>query len=72
MLAASDRPGYYALCGLSNPDDYGEIGARLGRTFPDFTLEVFPERHHFDPPHRAEPQRLARSLTALCDHAEPA
>lgn len=33
--------------------------------FPDFTLEVFADRHHFDPPHRAEPERLARSPLAL-------
>ncbi len=70
-LAAFDRPVYFALGGLSNPDDYGEVAARLGRTFPDYTLEVFTDRHHFDPPHRAEPERLARSLAAMWDRAEP-
>jgi len=71
VLAGSDRPVYFALGGLSNPDEYGEIAERLGRTFPDFTLEEFPDRHHFDPPHRVEPQVLAQSLRALWSRAEP-
>lgn len=41
------------------------IAERLAGLFPDFTLEVFADRHHFDPPHRAEPERLARSPLAL-------
>jgi len=40
--------------------------------FGDFTFEVFEERHHFDPPHRIEPERLARSLHTLWDRAEAA
>jgi len=31
---------------------------------------VFEERHHFDPPHRIEPEKLARSLRALWERAE--
>lgn len=69
-LAAYSKPVYFALGGRSNPDDYGEIAERLGRTFPDFTLEVFPERHHFDPPHRVEPQRLAAGLLSTWERAE--
>ncbi len=69
-LATFDRPVYLALGGLSNPDDYGEVAARLGRVFGDFRLEVFEERHHFDPPHRIEPERLAGSLRALWSRAE--
>ena len=65
------RPVYFALGGLSNPDHYGEIARRLSRVFQDFELEVFEERHHFDPPHRIEPERLARSLEALWRRAEP-
>jgi pimeloyl-ACP methyl ester carboxylesterase len=61
-LAAFDRPVYFALGGRSNPDQFGELAGRLGEVFPDFTLEVFAERHHFDPPHRVEPERLAGSL----------
>ena len=69
-LAGYQGPVYFALGGLSNPDEYGEIAERLGRTFPDFTLEVFPDRHHFDPPHRAEPDRLADSLRALWNRVD--
>ena len=64
------RPVYFALGGLSNPDEYGEITKRLGRVFSDFELEVFEERHHFDPPHRIEPERLAGSLKAVWRRAE--
>ena len=64
------RPVYFALGGLSNPDQFGEINKRLSGVFPDYTLEVFEERHHFDPPHRMEPERLANSLRALWQRAE--
>jgi class 3 adenylate cyclase/TolB-like protein/pimeloyl-ACP methyl ester carboxylesterase len=63
------RPVYYALGGLSNPDHYREIAERLSRVFDDFTLEVFADRHHFDPPHRAEPGRVAHSLQTLWKRA---
>lgn len=61
-LAAFDRPVLFVLGGKSNPDDYGEIAERLSGVFPDFRLEVFEDRHHFDPPHRIEPDRLAKLL----------
>lgn len=65
-----DRPVLFVLGGLSNPDQYGEEAQRLGRVFPDYTVEVFAHRHHFDPPHRVEPQALARSLRTLWRRAE--
>jgi len=71
-LRRFDRPVYYALGALSNPDQYEEIAERLSRVFDDFTLEVFEERHHFDPPHRIEPERLAASLRTLWERAEAA
>jgi pimeloyl-ACP methyl ester carboxylesterase len=62
-LAAFNHPVFFALGGLSHPDDYGEVASRLSRVFfPDFHLEVFPHRHHFDPPHRIEPGLLAEGL----------
>jgi pimeloyl-ACP methyl ester carboxylesterase len=64
------RPVYYALGALSNPDQFGAISKRLSGVFPDFTVEVFDERHHFDPPHRIEPERLADSLRAFWQRAE--
>ncbi len=70
-LGGFDRPVYFALGGLSNPDQFEEEAERLARVFRDFRLEVFPERHHFDPPHRVEPQALASSLRGLWERAEP-
>jgi len=82
VLREADAPGpalerftaplYYALGGLSNPVEYEESAERLRQTFPDFELDVFEERHHFDPPHRVEPERLATSLRALWRRAEQA
>ena len=69
-LRRFDRPVYFALGALSNPDQYGEIAKRLSGVFPDFELEVFEQRHHFDPPHRIEPERLAGSLKRLWRRAE--
>lgn len=68
-LRRFDRPVYHALGGRSRPELYGEQAERLARLFPDFTEEVFDERHHFDPPHRVEPERLAASLLALWGRA---
>jgi len=56
--AAADRPVH------------GRVAERLAAIFPDFSIETFPERHHFDPPHRIEPARLADSLLALWQRAE--
>jgi pimeloyl-ACP methyl ester carboxylesterase len=70
-LRRFDNPAYFALGGLSNPDQFGEEAQRLAHVFPNFWLEVFPERHHFDPPHRVEPQALATSLRSLWARAEP-
>lgn len=64
------RPVYFALGAHSNPDQYAEIAKRLGGVFPDFELEVFDDRHHLDPPHRLEPERLANSLEQLWRRAE--
>jgi pimeloyl-ACP methyl ester carboxylesterase len=64
-LRAFERPVYFALGGRSNPSYYGRMAERARGIFTDFTLEVFDERHHFDPPHRVEPERTARALRAL-------
>jgi pimeloyl-ACP methyl ester carboxylesterase len=69
-LRAFDRPVYFALGGRSNPDYYERTAERLSELFADFTIEVFEERHHFDPPHRLEPQRQAASLRSLWARAE--
>lgn len=69
-LAGFTDPVLFVLGGLSNPDDYGEIAERLATVFPDFRLEVFADRHHFDPPHRIEPDRLSRLLREHWNQAE--
>jgi hypothetical protein len=63
-LRTFDRPVYFAVGGRSNPDYYGRMAERAAAIFPDFTLDLFEERHHFDPPHRIEPERTARALQA--------
>jgi pimeloyl-ACP methyl ester carboxylesterase len=69
-LRAFKRPVYFALGGRSNPDYYGRMADRLAAIFPDFTIETFPDRHHFDPPHRVEPEHLANSLLAHWQRAD--
>jgi len=69
-LRRFDGPVYFALGGRSNPDQFREIANRLSTVFPDFTLDVFEDRHHFDPPHRIEPARLAAALRAVWTRAE--
>jgi len=69
-LRAFAQPVYFALGGRSNPDYFAQLAGRLAAVFPDFTLETFPERHHFDPPHRVEPERVAASLLALWERAD--
>ena len=65
-----ERPVYFALGGLSNPDYFGRMAERLGRIFPDFTLETHPKCHHFDPPHRVEPAKVAEALLRFWRRAE--
>jgi pimeloyl-ACP methyl ester carboxylesterase len=69
-LRVFDRPVYFALGGRSNPDFFSRMADRLAAILPDFTIETFSERHHFDPPHRVEPERLANSLLALWQRGE--
>jgi pimeloyl-ACP methyl ester carboxylesterase len=64
------QPVYFALGGLSNPNYFAQMAKRLSNVFADFTLETFPERHHFDPPHRSEPGHTAASLLALWQRAQ--
>jgi pimeloyl-ACP methyl ester carboxylesterase len=68
-LRAFRRPVYFALGGRSNPDYFARMAERLATIFPDFTIETFPDRHHFDPPHRSEAGRLADSLLTLWNRA---
>jgi pimeloyl-ACP methyl ester carboxylesterase len=69
-LRSFDRPVWFAVGGRSNPDYYAQMAERLSHVFRDFTVERFPDRHHFDPPHRIEPTRVAASLHAIWDRGE--
>jgi pimeloyl-ACP methyl ester carboxylesterase len=69
-LRAFEQPVYFALGGRSNPNYYRRMADRASAVFPNFTLDVFDERHHFDPPHRTEPERTARALRAHWARAE--
>jgi hypothetical protein len=64
-LRSFTQPVYYALGGKSNPNYYAKQAERLADVFPTFSVEIYEERHHFDPPHRAEPQRVATALRNL-------
>ncbi len=64
ILRSFRRPVYFALGARSNPNNYKLMAERASKIFPDFTLDVFQERSHVDPPHQAEPARLARALSA--------
>jgi pimeloyl-ACP methyl ester carboxylesterase len=69
-LHAFEQPVYFALGGRSNPGYYRRMAERARAIFPNFTLDVFDERHHFDPPHRIEPERTARALQAHWTRAD--
>jgi len=69
-LRSFAKPVWFAVGGRSHPDYYPLMAERLAGLFPDFTIERFPERHHFDPPHRIEPERVAASLRSLWSRAE--
>lgn len=63
------RPVYYAFGSLSTR--YYERAAKtLVGLFPNMQVEAYEGRSHLDPPHRAEPERVARSLRALWARAE--
>ena len=64
-LRSFTRPVYFALGGQSHPDYYEAMARRLAAVFPDFSVETYAERHHFDPPHRIEPRRVAEALQLL-------
>jgi pimeloyl-ACP methyl ester carboxylesterase len=59
-----DRPVYYALGSLSTRF-YERAANRLSGLFPDFQVEEYAGRSHFDPPFRTEPERFARALQIL-------
>ena len=69
-LRTFDRPVCFMQGGRSNPDLYARIGDRLAAVFSDYRVELYAERHHFDPPHRTEPGRVADSLRTLWERTD--
>jgi pimeloyl-ACP methyl ester carboxylesterase len=69
-LRRFDRPVLFTLGGKSHPSYFAETAKRLATIFPKFRIEIFEERHHFDPPHRSEAARMAALLKELWDEAE--
>lgn len=63
------RPVYVAVGASSNSIEVRKAEL-LDSLFPDFRLEMYEGRHHFDPPQRAEPERYARALLDLWTRAE--
>ena len=65
------RPVYYAQGSLSTR--FFELEAKtLAERFPDFQVEEYEGRSHFDPPQRAEPERFAQALRTLWARADAA
>jgi pimeloyl-ACP methyl ester carboxylesterase len=58
------KPVYLAVGALSNSIQERKAET-LAKLFSDFRVEVYKNRHHFDPPQRAEPERFARALNDL-------
>jgi pimeloyl-ACP methyl ester carboxylesterase len=58
------RPAYIAVTALSNPVEMRKADVLSG-LLPDLQVEVYQDRHHFDPPQRAEPERFAQALSNL-------
>lgn len=69
-LSGFQAPVYFAYGGRSNPDFYSQTARRAESIFRGLTVEVFDDRHHLDPPHRADPDRTARSLERLWRSAQ--
>jgi pimeloyl-ACP methyl ester carboxylesterase len=62
-------PIYFALGSLSTRF-YERAAHRLSELFPEFKVEEYEGRSHFDPPHRAEPERFSHALLDLWARTE--
>ena len=65
------RPVYLALGSLSHPMEEHKAKV-LTSLFPDIRVEVYEGLHHFNPPHRAEPERFVQALRELWARSEMA
>jgi pimeloyl-ACP methyl ester carboxylesterase len=62
------QPVYLTIGSLSSVVEERKA-QRLGRYFPHLSVEVYEGLHHFNPPQRAQPERLASALRALWSQA---
>jgi pimeloyl-ACP methyl ester carboxylesterase len=63
------EPVYYVLGSLSTRF-YERAAFILAGLFPDIQVEEYTGRSHFDPPHRAEPERFGRAVIQLWTHEQ--
>ena len=70
-LRLFSKPVYIAVAALSNPVELRKAET-LDGLFPDTQVELYTNRHHFDPPQRAEPERFAQALRSLWAKAKGA
>jgi pimeloyl-ACP methyl ester carboxylesterase len=63
------KPVYLAIGSLSDGIEERKAGT-LSMLFSDFQVEVYKGLHHFNPPHRAEPERFSVALRRLWNRAD--
>jgi pimeloyl-ACP methyl ester carboxylesterase len=63
-LARFQRPVLVAVGSLGHPSLMA-LGERVAAAFPQGRVKTYEGRHHLDPVHRAEPERLAADLRSL-------
>jgi pimeloyl-ACP methyl ester carboxylesterase len=63
-LTAFQQPAYIAICALSTVVEEHKA-ERLARHLPNLRVEVYQGLHHFNPPQRAAPQKLAAALRTV-------
>lgn len=68
-LARYSAPAYFAIGTLSNPT-FERQARRVAELWPQATIETYDGLHHLNPPHLAEPARLAKSLLEAWSMAE--
>lgn len=61
----------WKLVAIALPERIAQGGWRRDlETCSRITLDIYDDRHHFDPPHRIEPARVAKALLNLWGRAE--
>jgi pimeloyl-ACP methyl ester carboxylesterase len=69
VLRGFERPVHYSYGGLSNPR-WEAMAGRLSELFPDCVARCYPNLHHLNSCHHAEPERVAEVLRELWARAD--